>query len=60
MENNYTIISIKEVQNLFKKPVSKSTASRWMNECRDALNKPHPQILTLDEFCRYFGLKTEN
>lgn len=54
------IATIKEVQNLFNKPVSKSTASRWMCECRDALNKPHPKILTLDEFCSYFGLKTKN
>ncbi len=54
------IATIKEVQNLFIKPISKSTASRWMNECRDALNKPHPKILTLDEFCSYFGLKIKN
>lgn len=38
------IALIKLRQNLFIKPISKSTDSRSINEYLDALKKPHPKF----------------
>jgi len=51
-----TIATIKEVQSLFVPPISKSTAQRKIYLCRDALPKQPHQILSIKEFCKYFGL----
>ena len=49
-----TKCTIKEVQKLID--VSTSKASRMMQQCRDALNKPKPKLLFLDEFSEYWEL----
>lgn len=49
------IATIKEVQNLLPE-VSKSNASRKIQLCRDAIGKSKPKIITMSEFCLYFGL----
>lgn len=49
-------ICIKEVQKLFKPELSLSTAQRRIQLCRDALGKEKHQILSMKEFCKYFGL----
>ena len=49
-----TKCTIKEVQKLID--VSTSKASRMMQQCRDALNKPKPKLLFLDEFAEYWEL----
>ena len=51
-----TIATIKEVQNLFAPSPSKSTAQRKIDLCRDALGKQKHHLLTITEFCKYFGL----
>jgi hypothetical protein len=51
-----TIATIKEVQQLFKPEISRSTAKRKIDLCRDALGKQMHQILSITEFCKYFGL----
>jgi len=56
LQQKETIATIKEVQSLFKTPISKSTASNKINLCRDALAKQKHQFLTIREFCMYFGL----
>ncbi len=50
------LATIKNVQNLFSDPISCSTASRWTNECRQALGKPKEKILTVEEFCQYHSI----
>ena len=49
------ICTIKNVQELLPE-YSQATICRKINLCRDALNMPKPQILTLDKFVSYFGL----
>lgn len=51
-----TLCTIKEVQNLFTKHISESTAGRYIQYCRDVLNKPKPIILTMEEFKKVHGL----
>ena len=51
-----TIATCKEVQNLFEPPISDSTAQRKIQLCRDAIGKQKHQILSMKEFCKYFGL----
>lgn len=34
---------------------SDTTASRKLKECRDALGKPDHQVVTIKEYCTYFG-----
>jgi len=51
-----TLCTIKEVQNLFNPPLSKSTAQRKIDLCRDALAKQKHHFLTMSEFRKYFGL----
>ena len=46
--------SIKEVQKILDK--SKSQISRMISVLRDVLDKPKPKIITMDEFCEYYGL----
>ncbi len=50
------IATIKNIQNLFDEPVSKSTACRWIRECRDSLGKSKDKILTVEEFCKYHSI----
>lgn len=50
------ICTIKSVQELFSPAPSASWASKQIQIVRDALNKPRPQIITIEEFCSYFGL----
>ncbi len=50
------LATIKNIQNLFSDPISESTASRWINQCRNALNKPKEKILTVEEFCKYHSI----
>lgn len=54
MENE--IATIKNVQLLFPE-VSKSWASDKIKLLRDSLNKPKPQIITMSEFKKYFGVE---
>ena len=49
------IATIKNVQELFPE-VSKSTAATKIRLIRDALNKPKPKIITMDEFCQYYDI----
>jgi hypothetical protein len=49
------IATIKEVQSILPE-ISKSTASNKINLCRDAIGKAKPKILTMKDFCMYFGL----
>jgi hypothetical protein len=49
------IATIKEVQSILPE-VSKSNASRKIQLCRDAMNKAKPKILTMKDFCLYFGI----
>ena len=51
-----TIATLKEVQKIFDPPISKSTAQRYIKLCRDAIPKQEHQILSVNEFCKYFGL----
>lgn len=50
------ILTIKEIQNIVE-GISASKASRQMKLLRDVLNKPKPMILTVDEYCNYFGIE---
>lgn len=57
MENNNsakTTCTIKLVQNLFYPPISKSNASRKIQLVRDALDKPKPKIITVEEFLPFY------
>lgn len=36
--------------------ISISTANRYIAHCKKHLNKNHEQILTVEEFCQYFGI----
>lgn len=47
------IATIKEIQSLFEYSISKSTAARKINECKDALGKSKKQLLTVSEFKKY-------
>ena len=51
-----TPCTIKEVQALFVQKRSDSWASKQIQLLRDALNKPKPQIVTIEEFREYFGI----
>ena len=64
MDKNYNSaikvnpVSIKDVQDLFvesKRP-GKSKAAQMISLCRDALSKKEHQILSVDEFCAYYGI----
>lgn len=46
--------TIKEVQKIVS--VSDSTASNYIRYVRDVLNKPKPQIITITEFKKVFGI----
>jgi hypothetical protein len=50
------IATIKNVQQLFDFEISSSTASRYINQCRDAVGKTKNQILTVSEFCKYHSI----
>jgi len=52
-----TPVSIKNVQQLFSPPVATGTASRYINQARDALGKQKHQILSITEFKLYYDLK---
>ena len=58
MENNNSAkkvqCTIKLVQDLFKPPLSKSTASSKIQLLREVLKKPTPKIITMDEFEEYY------
>lgn len=58
MDNNNSakkeLCTIKVVQNLFNPPISKSNASRKIQLVRDALDKPKPKLITLDEFIPFY------
>ena len=49
-------ISCKIVQQLIP-GVSQSTASRYINLVRDHYHLDKHQILTVQQFCDYFGIK---
>lgn len=49
-------ISIKDAI-LLTPNLSKSTASRYINMVREHLKKEKHQIVTIDEYCNYFGIK---
>jgi hypothetical protein len=49
------IATIKEVQNILPY-VSKSNAALKIQLCRDAIGKAKPKILTMKDFCLYFGI----
>ena len=53
----YEPVSIKSVQQLFNPPVAIGTASRYINQARDALGKQKHQILSITEFKLYYDLK---
>lgn len=36
--------------------ISQSTAIRYIDMCRKFLNKPKPMVVTVEEFCNYFGV----
>ncbi len=55
-----TVVTIKIVREIFNYQISDSTASRRINECRDALNKKKPAIITKADFCKYFDISFEN
>jgi hypothetical protein len=46
--------TIKLVQGLFNYNMSKSTAQRKIQLVRDALDKQHPKIITMDEFEEFY------
>lgn len=50
------VVCIKEVQNTFKPPISKSKAQRMIDLLRDANPKPKHHIYTMTEFYKYFGI----
>lgn len=52
------IATIKEVQQLLPE-LSKSSISRKIQLLRDALNKPKPKIVTIDEFKMYYDIQSE-
>lgn len=49
-------ISCKIVQQLIP-GISQSTASRYINLARDNYHLDKHQILTVQQFCDYFGIK---
>lgn len=51
-----TKVTLKEVLKIFPDQISEATASRYINYARDVLNKPKPQIITLTEFKKVYGL----
>ncbi|MDO9152353.1 MAG: hypothetical protein Q7U47_01365 [Paludibacter sp.] len=55
-----TVVTIKIVREIFNYQISDATASRRINECRDALNKKKCEIITKTDFCNYFGISFEN
>ena len=61
MENNNSAkidnLSLQDIQDMFVKPISKSTASNYLNQCREALKKEKHQFITRYEFLNYFGIK---
>ena len=50
--------TIKTVQSILP-TISKSTASRKIQLIRDALDKPKPKIVTINEFLEYFGINSK-
>jgi hypothetical protein len=46
--------TIKLVQDLFNYKISKSTAQRKIQLVRDALDKQHPKIITMDEIEKFY------
>jgi len=62
MENNNSakkvdIITAVEVIDMFKKPISQSTAYNYIKQCREALKKQEHQFLTVEEFKVYYDIK---
>lgn len=49
-------ISCKAVQQLIP-DISQSTASRYINLCRKQLSLKEHEILTVEMFCKYYGIK---
>ena len=61
MDNNNSakkvdVLSLQDIQDMFVKPISKSTASNYLNQCREALRKQEHQFVSRSEFCDYWGL----
>ena len=52
------IATIKEVQQLLP-DIKKSCAADKIKLLRDALNKPKPKIVTMDEFKMYYDIQSE-
>lgn len=50
------ILTIKKIQSIVA-DISVSKASRQMKLLRDVLNKPKPKVLTVEEYCNYFGIE---
>ncbi len=48
------ICTVKTVSSLLG--VSNSTASRKIELARCALDKPKPKVISMKEFCQYFGI----
>lgn len=49
-------ISCKAVQQLIP-GISQSTASRYITLCRKQLSLKEYEILTVEMFCKYYGIK---
>ena len=56
LHKKITPCTIKEVQALFSPEPSASWVSKQIGILRDALNKPKPQIVTIEDFKKYFGV----
>ncbi len=39
--------------------ISQATASRYIHQVKQYLNKQQQQIVTAEEFCIYYGIKLE-
>lgn len=53
-------VTISKVCNLFTPALTKSTASRKINLVRDALGKKKTDVLTMQEYCTYYGINYSN
>ena len=56
LHKKITPCTIKEVQALFSDAPSASWVSDKIKLLRDVLNKPKPQIVTIEDFKEYFGV----
>lgn len=51
--------TIKNVRSLFEYQISASTASRYIQQVRDAFNIQKPKKVPLEKIKEYYGVKTE-